>query len=99
MKSIRIAAAASDEFVEAVLWYEQRRPLLGAEFFDAVAAVIDLIRAHPEIGTASTFGTAIRQVRVRKFPYKVVYRNQQDGIEIIAVAHGKRRPGYWKGRR
>ena len=38
-------------------------------------------------------------MRVRKFPYKVVYRNQQDGIEIIAVAHGKRRPGYWKGRR
>jgi plasmid stabilization system protein ParE len=57
------------------------------------------MRAHPEIGTASTHGAAIRQMRVRKFPYKVVYRNQQDGIEVIAVAHGKRRPGYWKGRR
>jgi hypothetical protein len=36
--------------------------------------------------------------RSRDFPYFVVFRETTGGLEIIAVAHGRRRPGYWRDR-
>jgi hypothetical protein len=48
---VRTSDPASDEFTEAVRWYEARRSGLGAEFFDAVAATVSHIEANPEIGT------------------------------------------------
>jgi hypothetical protein len=35
---------------------------------------------------------------MRRFPYLVVYREVSTGLQVIAVAHGRRRPGYWKNR-
>ena len=52
-RPIRTSEPASDEFSEAVQWYEARRPGLGGEFFDAVAATLALIESNPEIGTRS----------------------------------------------
>jgi hypothetical protein len=39
-----------------------------------------------------------RKVRVERFPYSVIYRIKGDQLQIIAVAHMNRRPGYWKDR-
>ncbi|WP_407936397.1 hypothetical protein [Limnochorda pilosa] len=39
-----------------------------------------------------------RRVLVRGFPYQVVYHLRPDEIVIVAVAHLKRRPGYWRNR-
>jgi hypothetical protein len=54
-RGIRSIQQASDEFTEAVRWYEKRRPGLGGEFFDAVCATMALIEARPEIGTIRRF--------------------------------------------
>jgi hypothetical protein len=35
---------------------------------------------------------------MQRFPFSVVYLDDPELIAIIAVAHTKRRPGYWKGR-
>jgi hypothetical protein len=35
---------------------------------------------------------------LRRFPYLIVFREGMEGIEIVAVAHGRRRPGYWRDR-
>jgi hypothetical protein len=35
---------------------------------------------------------------VSRFPYQIVYRRRPDEIVIVAVAHVKRKPGYWKDR-
>jgi len=35
---------------------------------------------------------------ISELPYAVVYRDQPEQIEIVAVAHGARRPGYWRNR-
>jgi hypothetical protein len=32
------------------------------------------------------------------FPFSIVYLDDPDAVKIVAVAHHKRRPGYWKGR-
>lgn len=99
MKPLLISRPASDELTEAVRWYELRRSGLGGDFHDAIVRTIELIRLHPEIGTARTGRLPHRQLRVTGFPYKVVYRLRKDDIYVVAVAHTSRRPGYWKDRR
>ena len=95
---IRISEQASDEFSEAVRWYEGRRSGLGGEFFDAVAATLSLIETNPEIGTTISTDGQTRRALVARFPYQVVYRLRPTEIVIAAIAHLKRRPGYWESR-
>ena len=40
----------------------------------------------------------VRSKGVSGFPYRVVYFVQGDLLTIVAVAHAKRRPGYWRDR-
>ena len=40
----------------------------------------------------------VRRCRMGKFPFRVFYVNFGETILIVAVAHTKRRPGYWKSR-
>jgi plasmid stabilization system protein ParE len=95
---LRNLKAAGKEFSAAVRWYEEQRPGLGGEFFDAVIHATSLIQAQPEIGTPSADGRT-RRVLVQRFPYQVVYRFTADEIVIVAIAHLKRRPGYWRKRK
>ena len=98
MKPFRFSAPASEELAEAIRWYEDRRAGLGSELYDAVAAAVELIRTHPEIGAPRGGLFPSRQLRVARFPYKVVYRVREHDIYVIAVAHLRRRPGYWEHR-
>ena len=97
-RAARISEAASDELTDAVRWYEAQRPGLGAELFDAVTATIETIETQAEIGTAAYPDPQTRRVLVVRFPYQVVYRLDQDEIVVVAIAHLKRRPGYWQHR-
>ena len=98
MKPVRFSDPAADELASAVRWYEQRRVGLGAELFDAVAATIELIRSHPEIGAERRGRRPSRQFNVHRFPYRVVYRIRDEDIYVVAIAHASRRPGYWRNR-
>jgi plasmid stabilization system protein ParE len=39
-----------------------------------------------------------RRILLHRFPFFIVYRFRQARIEIVAVAHARRRPGYWRER-
>lgn len=97
-RTVRNLPAAREELAAAVCWYEEQRPGLGAEFFDSVVHATSLIQAQPEIGTPDSYQRT-RRVLVQRFPYQVVYRLTPDEIVILAIAHLKRRPGYWKKRK
>ena len=97
-RTIRTGEPASEELIDAVRWYEARRPGLGGEFFDAVVDMLTLIEARPEMGSLSRHDPRTRRVMVPRFPYQIVYRLTPNEIVIVAVAHLKRRPGYWKSR-
>jgi plasmid stabilization system protein ParE len=95
---VRFSEPASNELAEAVRWYETRRAGLGGDFFDAIVATVTLIETSPEIGqTISTDGQT-RRTLVARFPYQLVYRLRPTEIVIVAIAHLKCRPGYWKNR-
>ena len=97
-RTVRTSEPASDELIDAVRWYEARRPGLGGEFFDAVAETLTLIEARPEVGSVSRDDPRTRRVLVPRFPYQVVYRLRPTEIVIVAVGHLRRRPGYWENR-
>lgn len=84
---------------EAARWYESHRVGLGAAFLDAVDNAVARIAEMPSMG--SPLGTAdetIRRRAVLRFPYHVIYVELPDRLQIVAVAHDRRRPGYWAGR-
>ena len=88
---------AEAELEEASLFYESRMAGLGKFFAAEVERTIFLVREFPEAG--SPIGPARRRVLVARFPYSVVYRQNPDSIVIVAVAHQRRRPGYWRRRK
>jgi plasmid stabilization system protein ParE len=97
-RSTRIADAASTELHEAVHWYETQQISLGGKLFDAVADAVNLIQRHPGIGKPVSRKSQTRQLLVEGFPFQIVYYLTESEIAIVAVAHAKRRPGYWKNR-
>lgn len=87
---------ARAEFDEAVDWYEQQRPGLGAEFVAQVQAVLDRISATPEL-----YGQVFRGVRravVRRFPYAILFQIEPRQAVILAIFHGRRDPKLWQAR-
>ena len=88
---------AKAEFLEAVRYYEDRVPGLGHALIDDVEQALREIPDSPS--ACPTIGAGIRRRILRKFPYSLLYVEEPGRIRILAVAHHRRRPGYWKDRR
>ena len=97
--SLRIHSLASLELAEAVRWYESKRAGLGGELVDEFSASIARLALNPESGPPVSADQKTRRLLVNRFPYQVVYRVRPSEIVVVALAHLKRRPGYWKQRR
>ena len=39
-----------------------------------------------------------RRCVLKKFPYLLIFLELPQAISVVAVAHGARRPGYWRSR-
>jgi hypothetical protein len=89
--------AAEREFSASMEWYEARVPGLGAQMRVEMRRAIDAICVQPFLG--KPFGINFRRVTLRRFPFALIYRVDGDNLRIIAVAHTRRRPGYWSSRR
>jgi toxin ParE1/3/4 len=96
LTSYRFHREAQAEFREAALFYESKLHGLGLSFADEVEHAMEIILAHPDIGTP--IGRSLRRVLVKRFPYAVIYRREAGGTFILALAHQSRRPGYWRQR-
>jgi toxin ParE1/3/4 len=97
---LRISEEADAEMAEAARWYERHRASLGVEFLDAVDTTVARIAEAPGMGTPvpGVADPEIRRRPVRRFPYHVVYLELPDRLQILAIAHDRRRPAYWVGR-
>lgn len=89
---------AKKELDAALAWYEQRRSGLGMEFQFAVEDTVRRICENPQAGPRYAT-TRFHYALVHRFPYVVFYSEGVDAIRVMAVAHGRRRPGYWKNRK
>lgn len=93
---IRYLPDAFNDLNEALAYYNQRSPDAARRFADAVRAEEQAILNFPEM--AYSLGGTLRVLRVTRFPYSLVYLPLGGNILIIAVAHHKRLPAYWKSR-
>lgn len=87
---------ARDEALAAATFYESQQPGLGRRFLDALAAVISRIETHP--GMYPEIESSVRQARISPFTQGVIFRVSGSRIDVVAVMHLRREPGYWRSR-
>jgi toxin ParE1/3/4 len=95
-RRVRFDLAARLELNEAADFYDLEGPGLGSVFLDAVERTLGQLREFPESAPIA-LGPARRRL-VSGFPYAIVFSILDDAILVLAVAHHKRRPFYWKDR-
>jgi toxin ParE1/3/4 len=88
---------AQAEFDAAADRYQRERHGLGAEFVAAVEAAVGRAAGTPLAG--APLAADVRRVFMRRFPYAVLYAPESNRLLVLAVAHLRRRPGYWRHRR
>jgi plasmid stabilization system protein ParE len=87
---------AQDDFLSAINYYESREPGLGQDFSIEVHSAIENILSYPNAWPI--LEGDIRRCQTRRFPYGVIYSQDNDVIFVLAVMHLHRDPEYWKER-
>ena len=87
---------AAAEAQAAYRWYRERSTSAADAYLAELDQAVESIVENPELWPQYVHGT--RRYLLKRFPFYLVYREFAEKIEIIAVAHGRRKPGYWKSR-
>jgi plasmid stabilization system protein ParE len=94
---VRLHPEARAELRDARRWYYERSPLSATAFAHAVDNAVARIREAPNSFPLADHGT--RKFILQRFPFNICYRSDKAEIVIVALAHQKRRPGFWSSRR
>lgn len=99
VKPVVLLPDSQAELEGASDWYEARRDGLGLRFLlhldEALQSIGEAPAAFPRWKQDSRF----RKFTLQRFPYLVFYREFDDRVEVVAIAHGAREPGYWRKRK
>ncbi len=96
-RALDVHPEAVAEIRAAHLRYAEHSAETSEPFFAEVEAGLERIAQLPETWPSYLHGT--RRFLLRRFPFSIVYRVTDETIGVYALAHAKRRPGYWKSRR
>lgn len=96
MKSVIFLLEAEQEMIEAAIYYESKSSGLGVDYLEEVERAVKAISDSPN--TWPVIAGELRRRLVRRFPFGILYRIDPEEIVVIAVAHLRRKPGYWKER-
>jgi plasmid stabilization system protein ParE len=95
-KNVEFHEEASAEYEAAFDWYYARSVMAASKFAEELTRAIGIVAEAPRRWPDGIHGT--RKFLLRRFPFSVVYRELPSVIQVLAIAHGRRRPGYWKER-
>ncbi len=100
-RNLIVLDEAETELAEAATWYETQRAGLGREFLSAIEEALGRLMETPSIaisppGVSASLGA--RSVFVKRFPYSIVFVEHDGDLWVVAFAHQRRRPGYWRRR-
>ena len=99
MLSFQLLRDAERELELARRWYDDQRHGLGLVFFDAYEDAVRHALEFPDAGAVVLDSTAtLRKFPLEGFPFHIVTSVIHDTLFVIAVAHAKRKPGYWVDR-
>jgi toxin ParE1/3/4 len=88
---------AQAEHFEAIAFFESSQLGLGASYlaeFEDLMVNVALTPHYYRIERKPD----IRRVSLRRFPFKVIFRDVEGVVQILAVSHARRRPDYWLNR-
>jgi len=89
--------AAETEHLESIAYYESKRSGLGATYLTEFESSMNNICDAPHRNAVEK-QPDIRRFRMNRFPFTILYRDSSGDIQVLAVAHKRRRPQYWFGR-
>jgi plasmid stabilization system protein ParE len=95
VKRLIVSPEAEEDLAAAAGWYERQRNGLGAQFVSVVDEAFGEILEAPLTSPLWRGDRAYRMKMLRRFPYVVFFRCEGDTVMVGAVAHSRRRPGYW----
>lgn len=96
MRKVTFHEDADAEMNDAAHYQQERAFGLRLSFLDAVEDAVDKVLENPE--AYQLVGDEVRHKLLIRFPYSILYVIEPDRIRVVAVAHQKRRPGYWSYR-
>jgi plasmid stabilization system protein ParE len=95
LKTVELHRLADKEFDRAGDYYKRNAGIEDAEHFtDEIERALDMLGENPLIGTPTRWGV-VRSFTIRRFPYNLFYADQPTRVYVLAIAHHRRRPGYW----
>ena len=98
MKPVIVHPEATTELDHAIAYYESKVSGLGLDFHAKVELAIHKIQQAPQMWPRHR-DPRFRKYVLERFPYLIFYMERTETIWIVAIAHAKRRPGYWERRR
>ena len=96
MNRVQFIEPARLELLAEVAYYHRVEEGLGTKLLEAVQDATARALAYPLAGSPAQYNT--RRVFLRDFPFALIYRSDDQGITVYALAHHARRPGYWRSR-
>jgi plasmid stabilization system protein ParE len=96
MKRLEFHPEAQAEAKAAFDRYWEHSSSVAIQFEIELRDAYGSLRKSPHICPPYLHGT--RRFLLDRYPFSVVFRELLHGIQIVAVAHAKRRPGYWAKR-
>ncbi|HZT46513.1 MAG TPA: type II toxin-antitoxin system RelE/ParE family toxin [Hyphomicrobiaceae bacterium] len=93
---VHFVSHARAEILEATAYYRDQSSEVARRFLADLASATSLLLQFPGIGSPAQGG--VRRFLLKAFPYQLIYRVDGNDIRVFAVAHVKRRPGYWRDR-
>lgn len=96
MKPLSYHSAARQEIKAAHAWYRGQSLQAADGFYEELLPALDRIHDRPGLYPQHLYGT--QRVVLLKYPFSIIHRELPHEIQIVAVAHAKRSPGYWAKR-
>ena len=90
---VRFHPDAVEEAEAAKLWYAERSRMAALGFVNELSHAVEKVAESPN--RWPVYENKTRRYIFPRYPFSLVYRLKQDIIEIIAIAHHKKKPGYW----
>ena len=91
-KPIEFLPEAEAEYLWALAWYHERSHAAALRFEAEFHRAVETVRKNPERWAPYLVGC--RRFLLHQYPFAIVYQNSPNLIQVLAVAHCRRRPGY-----
>lgn len=93
---LEVHPSALAEAQAAYRWYNERSETIAKTFLADLDSAVELISEDPMRWPA--YLDRARRFLLRRFPFSIIYRQSEEIVQILAVAHERRKPGYWESR-